>query len=185
MSKKQCRVCNEVKLLVEFTKDSTKKDGHHNNCKECNKEKMRLWRINHPGYDRKHDETRRAGYDQNYHNEYQRKRRENNPEYRLMGSIRSRISKFLRQKGFQKKSNTYEIVACSPEELRNWIESQWTEGMNWDNYGNKKGCWNIDHIKPLGVTETLEEIYEVNHYTNLQPLWWDENIRKSNKWLEE
>ena len=57
--------------------------------------------------------------------------------------------------------------------------------MNWGNYGNKKGCWNIDHIKPLGVTKTLEEIYKVNHYTNLQPLWWDENLRKSDTWLEE
>lgn len=182
---KKCPTCNQIKPLTEFVKDKTIKGGYGGYCKPCKKLKQSKWRSDNPGYDKRHEATRKAGYSQEYMNEYQKKRRENNPEYRLMCSIRSRLSAFLKQKGFQKKSNTYEIVGCSPEELRNFIEDKWSDGMNWGNYGNKKGCWNIDHIKPLGVTKTLEEIYKVNHYTNLQPLWWDENLRKSDTWLEE
>ena len=51
---------------------------------------------------------------------------------------------------------------------------QFTEGMTWDNYGE----WQIDHIVPLSSGETLEELIALNHYTNLQPLWADENNRK-------
>lgn len=186
MKIKECRVCNKVKSLEEFTKDKTKKDGYHNNCKVCNKEKMRLWRIKHPGYDRKHDKTRRAGYSQEYMNEYNRKRRKEDPLTRLKASLRARLNQCLKKKKHYKSKSTLEILGIENHiNLVKYIENKWEVGMKWDNYGNRKGCWNIDHIKPLGPAFTKEEIYERSHYTNLQPLWWDENIRKRDKWLEE
>ena len=51
--------------------------------------------------------------------------------------------------------------------------------MSWDNYGD----WHIDHIIPLSSAKTEEEIYKLAHYTNLQPLWAEDNIKKSNKIL--
>ena len=51
--------------------------------------------------------------------------------------------------------------------------------MSWDNYG--KYGWHIDHITPISLAQTEDEIYKLSHYTNLQPLWWRENILKSNK----
>jgi len=49
--------------------------------------------------------------------------------------------------------------------------------MNLDNQGK----WHIDHIIPLSSAKTEGEFYELCHYTNLQPLWAENNIKKSNK----
>lgn len=73
------------------------------------------------------------------------------------------------------------FVGLSPEEYKKYIESLWLEGMSWENYGCKKGCWNIDHKIPLAAANSLEELYLLFHYLNTQPLWTEENVRKSNK----
>jgi hypothetical protein len=59
-------------------------------------------------------------------------------------------------------------------------EEKFTEGMSWDN----KNEWHIDHIIPLSSAQTEEELYKLCHYTNLQPLWAEDNLRKSNKIVE-
>ena len=51
--------------------------------------------------------------------------------------------------------------------------------MSWENYG--KDGWHIDHKIPLSSAKTDREIYELCHYTNLQPLWAKDNLKKSNK----
>jgi len=51
--------------------------------------------------------------------------------------------------------------------------------MSWKNYGRKG--WEIDHIIPLSSATTKEELIKLCHYTNLQPLWWWENLEKGNK----
>jgi hypothetical protein len=58
-----------------------------------------------------------------------------------------------------------------------YLGDLFTEKMNWDNYGK----WHVDHIIPLSSANTEEEIYKLCHYTNLQPLWAEDNIKKSNK----
>ena len=58
-----------------------------------------------------------------------------------------------------------------------YLENLFTENMNWSNYGE----WHIDHIMPLSPANTEEEIYNLCHYTNLQPLWGEDNLKKSNK----
>ena len=50
--------------------------------------------------------------------------------------------------------------------------------MRWDNHGE----WHMDHIKPISLAKTENEILELNHYTNFQPLWANENLSKSNKY---
>ena len=59
------------------------------------------------------------------------------------------------------------------------MESKFDENMNWANQGT---YWHIDHIIPISSAKTEEDIYILNHYTNLQPLYWLENIKKSNKY---
>jgi hypothetical protein len=57
--------------------------------------------------------------------------------------------------------------------------------MSWNNYGNGENKWNVDHIRPLASFSNLEDqiqFKEAFHYINLQPLWWRENIIKSDKW---
>jgi glutamate synthase domain-containing protein 2 len=111
-----------------------------------------------------------------YKRAYQKRRRQEDSMFRLIGNIRHRLNEFLKTKGISKKSKISEYLGCDKEFLRKHLESLFVEGMSWDNYGSK---WHIDHILPLsveGITE--EEIYKRNHYTNLQPLWADANIRK-------
>jgi hypothetical protein len=55
--------------------------------------------------------------------------------------------------------------------------------MTLENHGQGIGKWNIDHIIPISSAQTEEEIYKLNHYTNLQPLWWEENMAKGKKIL--
>ena len=59
------------------------------------------------------------------------------------------------------------------------VEEQFVDGMSWDNYGIYG--WHIDHIIPLSSAKTEEEIFKLCHYTNLQPLWAVDNLKKSNK----
>lgn len=68
---------------------------------------------------------------------------------------------------------------CSPEFLKEHLERQFVEGMTWEN----RNEWHIDHIIPLSSAKTEDELYELCHYTNLQPLWAEDNLKKSNKVL--
>ena len=69
----------------------------------------------------------------------------------------------------------------SKRKFVNYLEGKFLEGMTWDNYGFHG--WHIDHIIPISLGKTLEEIKELCHYTNFQPLWADDNKKKSNKIL--
>ena len=94
------------------------------------------------------------------------------------------VKRLLKKKGLIKSKRTADLIGLkSGIDLVKYIENQWKKGMSWDNYGNTKGCWNIDHIIPYASANTIEEVEKLTHYTNLQPLWWDENLRKSDKIL--
>ena len=68
-------------------------------------------------------------------------------------------------------------VDYSVEELKIHLGNKFREGMSWDNYGE----WHLDHIIPISSANTEEEIIKLNHYTNFQPLWAIDNIKKGNK----
>ena len=115
-----------------------------------------------------------------YNREYKKKRRNFDPFYSLTSNVRSRISTFLKLKNISKNNKTFEIVGCDQKFLKEYIEKQFTEGMNWDLMGKHI---HIDHIIPLSSAKTEEEVYKLCHYTNLQPLWAEDNLKKSNKIL--
>ena len=70
------------------------------------------------------------------------------------------------------------ILGCSVSQLKLHFENYFKEGMNWDNYGSH---WHVDHHKPLYFAKTIEQVEKLNHYSNLRPLWGEENLKKSNK----
>lgn len=109
-------------------------------------------------------------------NERKRNRYAKNIQHKMAELLRTRLRKCL--KGNSKISSTLEYLGCSLEELQNHLESQFQEGMTWDNWTIEG--WHIDHIKPLASFDLSkeEDIYAACHYTNLQPLWSEENIRK-------
>jgi len=154
--------------LKKWTKDNPEKKkeislkSYHKN-KEKHKERIRLYNQN--------NKINR--------NKRERLKKKTNPEYRLMSVVRTRILNFLTKKNVTKKNKTFEIVGCSKEFLREYIEKQFTDGMSWENYG--KFGWHIDHIVPLSSGKNEEEIYKLCHYTNLQPLWAFDNLSKGSK----
>lgn len=105
---------------------------------------------------------------------YENGRYISDPLYALSKRCRNRIRDVLRRKGFPKNSPTAEMLGCTWEELAAHLESQFTDDMSWDNLGD----WHIDHIVPLASANTKEETVALNHYTNLQPLWAEDNLRK-------
>ena len=113
-----------------------------------------------------------------YGKNYIKKRRKEDPLFNLTITIRTLIHSSFSNNGYSKESRTQDILGCSFIELKEHLESKFTEGMSWEN----KGKWHIDHIKPTSLAKTEEEIYELNRYTNLQPLWAIDNIRKGNKY---
>lgn len=104
---------------------------------------------------------------------YEKRRRATEPLYRLKKNTRRMVSRYMLG---EKSKRTQEIIGCTYEELKSHIEKQFTEGMTWDNYGING--WHIDHIKPLAMASSSEEIMASNHYTNLQPLWCLDNLSK-------
>jgi hypothetical protein len=107
-----------------------------------------------------------------------KERRKNDPIFKLKHSVSNRLRNFLKSKGISKKNTrTFEIVGCTPNFLKKYLEEQFKEGMNWQNHGE----WHIDHIIPLESAKTEEEVFKLNHYSNLQPLWKEENLSKGCK----
>ena len=110
-------------------------------------------------------------------NAYFRKRRQVDPLFDLSCRCRMRIVSAFRYGGWKKKCKTSEMIGCSWEELKEHIESQFTDGMSWDN----RSEWHVDHRLPLAAATTEEEVLKLCHYTNLQPMWKKDNLCKSDK----
>lgn len=101
----------------------------------------------------------------------------NNPILGVRENLRKRIRQVLKANKWSYVGLKSTLVGCSGKFLRLHLEAQFTEGMSWENYGK----WHIDHVIPLSSAKTKEEMELLCHYTNLQPLWALENIKKSNK----
>lgn len=110
---------------------------------------------------------------------YDMNRYRSDVQYKLIKTQRARINAAL--KGLNKSQTTQELLGCTTEFLKEYIESKFQPGMTWDNYAIDG--WHIDHIIPISKFDlTVEdELKKACHYTNLQPMWWRDNIVKGNK----
>jgi 5-methylcytosine-specific restriction endonuclease McrA len=91
--------------------------------------------------------------------------------YRMFRNVQRRSGQILIG-----RYSAREALGCDQETLCNHIEAQFTEGMGWHNYGQ----WEVDHIVPLSASQSLEEAIFLCHFSNTQPLWKRENLRKGN-----
>jgi len=111
---------------------------------------------------------------QEKNNKRYKERRNNDPIFKLATNLKRNIRAVLNKNGLIKKSKTIKILGCSFEEFKVHIESKFEPWMNWDNHGLYNGTenygWDIDHIIPSSSALTEEDVYQLNHYTNLQPL---------------
>lgn len=120
-----------------------------------------------------------AQYYQNHKDEkaeYQNNKYKTDIQHKLKVNLRGRIR--LALKGIAKSRSTMELLGCAIEHLKNHLESLFQPGMAWDNYGFYG--WHIDHRKACSWFDLTdpEQQKQCFHYTNLQPLWAKDNIRK-------
>jgi hypothetical protein len=212
MKTKICTKCNTEKDLIDFNKQSTGKYGVFSICKVCkyklnkqwrknNKDKLILYRLKNKDKRREYERTyKKTYYQKNIEKERERCRKyyHKNKEkilkrnlerkmvryylddvFRCTCAIRSLIRKSIIKKNYNKTSKTSEILGCNYNEFKLYIENKFIDGMTWNNYGK----WHIDHIIPISSANNKEEVIKLNHYTNLQPLWAKDNIKKGNKIL--
>jgi hypothetical protein len=148
------------------------------NNKKIYSERSKIWVLNNSDKINLYKQKFKSK-NPNYHTEYISNRRKNDSLFRLSMNIRRRLLLFLKCKNIKKNNKTFDIIGCSPQHLEQYLEQQFVEGMTWSNHGE----WHIDHIIPLSSAKTEEEIYKLCHYTNLQPLWATDNLKKLNKIL--
>ena len=158
------------------------------------------WLKNNPDYhkqQRKKTHEKRVAYNKKWKEENKErfltskhanraKRRREDPMYRVTNSLRCRLYATI-VKGYKSKS-TFELLGCSVEELKSHLESLFTEGMTWENYGSgpdqsHKNFWHIDHRQACASFDLTDPEQQkiCFHYTNLQPMWGLENIAKGAK----
>lgn len=106
-------------------------------------------------------------------------RQKEDVNYKLANALRSRLNKAI--KNSQKVGSAIKDLGCSIEELKKHLESKFKPGMSWDNWS--KDGWHIDHVEPLASFDlsNAEQFKKACHYSNLQPLWAFENLRKGDK----
>ena len=119
-------------------------------------------------------------------NKHLSERRKTDDLFRLITNIRNLINNSFYDMNYSKTSRTQEILGCSFEELKSYLELKFEPWMTWKNRGIYNGelnnGWDIDHIIPLSEAISVDDIVKLNHYTNLQPLCSKINrdIKKNN-----
>jgi hypothetical protein len=103
----------------------------------------------------------------------------NNPLHNMRRTVAIRTRFYLKKKGLVKSQTTEDMLGCNYEELKRHIESLFLDGMSWEN----RNEWHVDHIIPLASADTVEDVIKLSHYTNLQPLWAIDNLKKGSKLL--
>ncbi len=178
MNTKTCSQCKIEKEIVQFNRDKSCSSGYRSYCKAC---RHKQYANNKEHYIKKNIEWRHNNYEKHrsYMREYEKNKLLNDPSFRIAKSTRGRVRKILL--GIRKYKPTLELLGCTFEELKLHLESQFKDNMSWDNYGK----WHIDHIRPCASFDPTD--YEQQkicfNYKNLQPLWAEDNLKKSDAWI--
>lgn len=197
-TEKRCTKCAEIKALTEFHKDAKNRDGHESKCKQCHSEYGKKYyqdnyneiNILAGEYREKNREKERKRISKwhkdnpEYRRKYDAEKRKTDPAFRINNNMSRGIHYAL--KGEKNGMHWETFVDYNLKELMIHLESKFTEGMNWDNYG--KGGWVIDHIiakSKFNITSAeCQEFRDCWALNNLQPLWGIRNAEKGDKPME-
>ncbi len=113
--------------------------------------------------------------------DYQRNKRQSDPVYKFRTSFVHLMCLYRKKTRYTGTKGTWEMVGCDFDTFLTHVQSQFEDGMTLENYGHGEGKWNIDHIIPISVAKTNDDIERLNHYSNLRPMWSLDNYKKSNK----
>lgn len=189
--KRFCSKCKKYKSLKNFHKDKNRKLGLDYTCKVCrlnyrkvNKSRIKIYEKTYRLKNKEKETLRVTNWrklnkerSKLYFRNYRKIKYNSNINFRISQNIISRIAHSLR--GHNKSLSTMFLIGCEIDYLMYYLQEQFTKGMSWDNYGK----WHIDHKKPCAKFNLSKpkEQQKCFNYTNLQPLWAIDNIRKSDK----
>lgn len=209
IEEKQCTVCNQIVKIENFTKNTSYKDGYEKRCVICqrkgvkkyreqpeNIEKVKKWRktwnskpenklkmkeyrkentIKQKEYQKKHKQKESFKIKRNKH---RRERYKNDVKYKITRLLRSRLIASVKNKS--NDVSTLELLGCSIKDFKEYIESQFKEGMTWGNHGE----WHIDHCRPCASFDLSKKTEQriCFNWRNMQPLWGEENLTKNAKY---
>ncbi len=200
---KNCSKCRLEKHIDLFSNDRRYSDGKYPSCKDCktkvsqryyqaNKSVIirkdvdrHLFKLQNDAYRTEHNkkcaEWNRNNPRREYHASYNRNRRKNDLNFKIAGNLRNRLYCSIRSDA--KAGSAVDDLGCSISFLKKYLESLFTLGMSWDNYGKGHDKWNIDHIIPLASFDLTDRVQFLKacHYSNLQPLWEPKNLSKSDR----
>jgi hypothetical protein len=192
--KRKCSKCGRYLDLNSFYKMSKVFDGLNSQCKDCVNMTRDEWRIRNEEQilqKRKvQDKIRWQRFKDKHKEEIEQKHIQRELvaiEKRQNAKVARRLRAIIRHN--TKKTDTprphmLELLGCSVDEFKKYISSLFTEGMTWEN--NTYKGWHLDHIKPIAsfpnLKTSIEEQRECFHYTNYQPLWWRDNMKKGSKY---
>lgn len=108
-------------------------------------------------------------------------RLERDPVFAMAVRVRIRLCQAIKAKGYTKRSANTKLLGCSWAEFSAHIEKQFTKGMNWEN----RHLWHLDHIIPLSSASNIEDLERLCHFSNIQPLWAEDNMAKNDKMPDE
>lgn len=180
---KKCPDCNTIKDVSFFKTETKSLSSRCVQCREIAKENYRIKKNKERADRRKAYPEKHLAYNKSYRSLPEKKvirnarladRKKIDKVFVFKSRVRRSLAYSLNKKGFSKKFDLETILGCSIDVLISHFESKFTNGMSWENIGE----WHIDHKIPLYIAKTEEEVIKLNHYTNLQPLWAIDNLKK-------
>lgn len=177
-------ICKNVQNY--YKKHKKERIEYNKKYRQKNKEGIKLYNKKYKQENRERISQQEKKYRQEnkekifiYNKQYKRKRYQTDLTYKLSCILRKRVRRAIKNQSSTKAYKSMELLGCTIEECRKHLESQFTEGMSWNNHGE----WHIDHIIPCSIFDLTDPVEQKQcfHYTNLQPLWAKDNLSKSNK----
>lgn len=181
---KTCTKCNILKPFDHYGRKKSHSDGLQYWCKSCHQDYKKSYYSNNLDKVRQERlDWKKSNKEQiaRYRRLFQSLRYQNDPIFRIVKNQRNRVKELVTNK----PTSFTKSIGCGSDFLKTYIESKFKPGMTWNNYGNGEGYWNIDHVRPLASFDNLQDksqFKEAFNYKNLQPLWWRDNLLKSDKW---
>ena len=170
---KTCSRCKQCRPISNYSKKQSQPDGLYPQCSQCKSIGQAKYRSKNKDvivaqqkiYRDLHRDAKRAK---------QRRYRAKLPIWKFGERIRKNIGNGIRKTSWSTHTKTEDILGCSFYEFKLYIERHFAVGMSWDN----RSEWHLDHIIPTATALSESDVLSLNHYSNFQPLWADDNLSK-------